>query len=155
MFGVKLKNKEPELNNPVTNKSVSAKDIKSLIGEGCRVEGSFFIPTATRIDGYIKGDLTGDGGVIIGTSGKISGSISVSEVVIMGTVDGNIETQRLELKKGAWLSGDIIVGSLITESGSTFNGKCSMKTENSNVTELIPEEDNSTGNVKIKTVMTK
>jgi cytoskeletal protein CcmA (bactofilin family) len=138
MFGQKEKNKETEQNAPVTNKSASSKDIKTLIGEGCKVEGNFFIPTATRIDGTIKGDLTGDSGVVIGLQGSIEGNICASEVVVYGNVTGNIETQKLELKKGSTLNGDISVTHLVTEQGCSFNGKCSMNdnVKQMNVTEL-------------------
>ncbi|MEO8514499.1 MAG: polymer-forming cytoskeletal protein [Ignavibacteria bacterium] len=154
MFGSKEKpNNSSEVSAPAPNKSASSKDIKTLIGEGCKVEGNFFIPTATRIDGTIKGDLTGDSGIVIGHTGRIIGSVCASEVIVYGNVDGNIETNRLELKKGSRVSGDMTVNNLITEQGCTFNGKCSMKEEESNVTELVTESSQSTGNVKIKSVM--
>jgi cytoskeletal protein CcmA (bactofilin family) len=123
MFG---KEKSREFSDtPIVSKS-SSKDIKTLIGEGCKVEGNFFIPTYTRIDGAIKGDLTGDSGIVIGVNGNVDGNIVASEVINFGHIHGNIETQRLELKKGSTLEGDITVNQLNTEMGSSFNGKCSM-----------------------------
>jgi cytoskeletal protein CcmA (bactofilin family) len=154
MFGTKEKSNQPEVTSaPAPNKSASSKDIKTLIGEGCRVEGNFFIPTATRIDGTIKGDLTGDSGIVIGHAGRIIGSVCASEVIIYGSVEGNVETNRLELKNGSKVNGDLIVNNLVTEQGCSFNGKCTMKVESNNVTELIPEEKQQTGNVKIKSVI--
>ena len=133
MFG-KDKSKENEV-QPVVNKSAS-KEIKTLIGEGCKVEGSFFVPTTTRIDGTIKGDLTGENGIVIGNLGKVEGNVCASEVIVYGTVKGNIEADRLELKRGANINGDINVNNLITEQGANFNGKCTMKAQEHNVTEL-------------------
>ena len=111
---------------PVVSKT-SSKDIKTLIGEGCKVEGNFFIPTYTRIDGAIKGDLTGDSGIVIGVNGSVEGNIVASEVVNYGNIHGNVETQRLELKKGSSLNGDVTVNQLNAELGSSFNGKCTME----------------------------
>lgn len=125
MFG-----KEKTIGNdipPVTK--TLPRDIKTLIGEGCKVEGNFFIPTYTRVDGTVKGDLTGDSGIVIGVQGRVEGNICASEVVLYGSVVGNVETKKLELKKGAALNGDITVNHLITEPGSTFNGKCTMSEE--------------------------
>lgn len=153
MFGNKEKPKDQEVQMPVSSKSASSKDIKTLIGEGCKVEGNFFIPTATRIDGIIKGDLTGDSGVVIGHSGKVIGSVCAAEVVIYGMIEGNVETQRLELKKGSKMNGDVTVAIIVSEQGCIFNGKCTMKDESSNVTELVQEFNDSTGNVKIKSVI--
>lgn len=153
MFGSKEKSNQSEVSVPASNKSASSKDIKTLIGEGCKVEGNFFIPTATRIDGTIKGNLTGDSGIVIGHQGKIEGSVCASEVIVYGNVVGNIETNRLELKKGSKVNGDIIANNLITEQGCNFNGKCTMKAESSNVTELMTNEANLSSSVKIKSAV--
>lgn len=133
MFGKKERQEEYE--TPVVSKS-SSKDVKTLIGEGCKIEGNFYIPTFSRIDGLIKGDLTGESGIIIGNQGKVEGNITAQEVIIYGSVRGNIETQRLDIKKGATLNGDIIVSHLVTEQGSVFNGLCKMNLEQDNITEL-------------------
>lgn len=122
MFG---KEKIGETDMPPVTKSAS-KDIKTLIGEGCKVEGNFFIPTYTRIDGVVKGDLTGDSGIVIGIHGEVQGNIVASEVVNYGHIKGNVETPKLELKKGSIIDGDIVVNQFIAELGSGFNGKCSM-----------------------------
>lgn len=155
MFGSKEKPRETESAAPVqSNKSASSKDIKTLIGEGCKVEGNFFIPTATRIDGIIKGDLTGDSGIVIGLQGRVEGNICASEVIVYGNITGNVETNKLEMKKGSVLQGDIIVNHLITEQGCHFNGRCQMKSDvANNVTELVTDSNQMTGNVKIKSVM--
>lgn len=150
MFGSKEKTREAET-SPLSslsqqqpaasnNKSAQSKDIKTLIGEGCKIEGNFYIPTATRIDGTIKGDLTGDSGIVIGISGKVEGNVCSSDVIVYGNVTGNIDANKLELKKGCSVSGDITVNNLITEQGCMFNGRCTMKeTEAHNVTELKVE----------------
>lgn len=123
MFG---KEKSREFTDtPIISKSTS-KDIKTLIGEGCKVEGNFFIPTYTRVDGAIKGDLTGDSGIVIGIHGSVEGNIVATEVVNYGHIQGNVETQKLDLKKGSLLLGDITVNQLNAEMGSSFNGKCTM-----------------------------
>lgn len=122
MFG---KEKTREFEAPAVTKS-SSKDIKTLIGEGCKVEGNFFIPTYTRIDGTVKGDLTGDSGIVIGVNGRVEGNVVSPEIVNYGHIQGNVEAQRLELKKGSSTNGDIAVIQLLTELGSLFNGKCAM-----------------------------
>ena len=123
MFG---KEKSNETDMPVVTKSSAAKDIKTLIGEGCKVEGNFFIPTYTRIDGTIVGDLTGDSGIVIGVHGAVEGNIVASEVVNYGHIKGNVETPRMELKKGSFVDGDISVNQFVAEVGCSFNGKCKM-----------------------------
>ena len=138
MFGNKNTNKDSE--TPVVSKA-SAKDVKTLIGEGCKVEGNFFIPSFTRIDGTIKGDVTGENGLIIGNNGCVIGNIYAIEVLVYGKVTGNIESERIELKKGSHVDGDITVNHFLAESGCFYNGKCTMKNESEsvNVTEMPNE----------------
>ena len=133
MFG-KEKTRESETQLPVVR--TSSKDVKTLISEGCKVEGNFFVPTTTRIDGIIKGDLTGENGIVIGGTGRVEGNICAADVIVYGTIKGNIESDRLELKRGCDMLGDISSNNLITEQGAVFNGKCTMKTADENVTEL-------------------
>jgi cytoskeletal protein CcmA (bactofilin family) len=135
MFG---KEKSGEMEIPVVTKS-SSKDIKTLIGEGCKVEGNFFIPTYTRVDGTIKGDLTGDSGIVIGVKGTVEGNVFGSEIVVYGNIKGNVETQKLELKKGSSLTGDIKVLQFTAEFGSSFNGRCTM-TETPSIESPAPEQ---------------
>jgi cytoskeletal protein CcmA (bactofilin family) len=90
------------------------------------VEGNFFVPTTTRIDGIIKGDLTGEIGIIIGNKGLVEGNVCAKEVVVYGSVRGNIEAHNLELKRGSNVNGDLSVNNLLTESGAIINGSCNM-----------------------------
>ena len=137
MFGKEKSNFE-ETQTPVTR--TISKEVSTLIGEGCKVEGNFFVPTTTRIDGIIKGDLTGEVGLIIGSKGLVEGNVCAAEVTVFGNVKGNIEADKLELKRGSAIDGDIMVNYLHTEVGAQFNGKCSMKPAERNVTELTSAE---------------
>jgi len=149
MFGPKDKineNDTPVMPRATTSpvSRTSSKDITTLIGEGCKVEGNFYVPNFTRIDGIVKGDVHGDSGVIIGNSGKVEGNIFGTEVMLYGEVKGKIETQKLELKKGSVLNGDIVAVNLITESGCIFNGNCVM---NENVQDNVKELSENIANV--------
>lgn len=124
------KEKSSGFENPPIVSRTSSKDITTLIGEGCKIEGNFFIPTSTRIDGIVKGDLTGESGIVIGNTGKVEGNIFATEVIVYGEVKGKIESKRLELKKGSVINGDIAVSILISENGCLFNGNCSMSDVN-------------------------
>lgn len=158
MFGNKERPDSTESSYQPVSKPVSSKDARTLIGEGVRVEGNFFIPTPTRVDGVIKGNLTGDSALVIGEKGWIEGTVCATEVLLLGTIEGNVEAKRLEMKKGSRMIGDILVDDLITEVGCTFNGKCAMKPEEqSNIQEmkpqLAPREEEPSGNVRIKSKM--
>ncbi len=101
-------------------------EVSTLIGEGCVFEGNLMLSTATRIDGSVKGNIKSEGMLIIGESGSVEGDIQCPEVLIYGKVTGNIEAGKIELKRGAHLTGDIKVNALIIEEGAFYNGRCSM-----------------------------
>ncbi|MDQ7038408.1 MAG: polymer-forming cytoskeletal protein [Aquificota bacterium] len=101
-------------------------DVNTLIGEGCVFEGNLNLSTATRIDGKVKGNIRSEEMLIIGENGSVEGDITCSEVLIYGTVIGNIEARRVEVKKGAYLNGDVKVDVFVVEEGATYNGRCSM-----------------------------
>ncbi len=115
MFGGK---KEPVRKNN--------EEIRTLIGEGCVFEGNLTVSASARIDGTVKGNVRGQGTLVIGESGDIEGDIESLELIIFGKVKGNVKTPRLYIKQGAMLDGDIFVDSLVIEEGAVYNGKCQM-----------------------------
>ena len=124
MFGGKKESFRPAENT----------NINTLIGEGCSFEGNLSLSSATRIDGHVKGNIQSNSMLIIGESGKIEGDIHCTDLLIHGEVDGNIEAQKIELKRGATLNGDIKVNILIIEEGAVYNGHCSMGATSPDIT---------------------
>jgi cytoskeletal protein CcmA (bactofilin family) len=146
MFGKKdSDNKTMETNNSSSRTAPSAQ-IRTLISEGCKFEGNLFSPAYTRIDGVVRGNLTGESGLIIGDKGSIEGDITSIEVSIYGLVKGNVKAHKLDVKKGGKVYGDIIVDHLVMEHGAVFIGHCKMNesggaNNNSEAFDLPENED--------------
>lgn len=100
--------------------------IATVISEGCVIEGNISSKTSIRIDGVVHGNVRADQGVIIGNSGQISGHITASEAIIFGTVKGNIQVQKIEIKSSGKISGDISTQAMEVEFGAIYNGKVNM-----------------------------
>lgn len=148
MFG--NKSKEPlfteEVRTPVrTSYPSSNEKVLTLISEGCKFDGNLSSPSTTKIDGHVVGNLRGESGIIIGEKGIVEGNVNAVEVVVYGTVKGNIKAHKLELKKTGTLNGDIAVEELVTESGSRFNGSSKMGDDNtkSNIIDMKSELKNN------------
>ncbi len=107
-------------------RKTSDSTVNTLLGEGSIFEGNLNLSATTRIDGTVKGNIKSDSMLIIGETGNIEGDIVCSEILIYGKVQGNVTCERLELKKGAVLNGDIKTRVLVIEEGAVYNGKCSM-----------------------------
>jgi cytoskeletal protein CcmA (bactofilin family) len=103
--------------------------ISTLISEGCVFDGNMKAPAYVRIDGQINGDVTIDEGLILGEKGSVKGNIVTKEIIVYGTVTGNIDTQSLEIRSSGRITGDIKTQVLQVESGGSHNGKLSMSAE--------------------------
>jgi cytoskeletal protein CcmA (bactofilin family) len=100
--------------------------IKTLISEGCKFEGSLYSPSYTRIDGEVLGNVSGQSGIVLGEKGVVHGDIKAVEVILCGRVKGNIVSQDLYVKSTGSVNGDVTVESLVTEKGGVINGRCIM-----------------------------
>lgn len=98
----------------------------NLISEGTLIEGKFTIQKICRLHGTLKGEVFGKTGsqLIIGETGLIEGNIQGHEVVINGTVIGNVRaTHKLIISKTGRLIGDILSPTLVMDFGAHFEGK--------------------------------
>ena len=70
----------------------------TVIGSGTVVEGVLKVASSARIDGVVNGDITSKGVVVIANEGKVNGNITAVDVIISGTVKGNVNTSgKVEL----------------------------------------------------------
>ncbi|HVS91294.1 MAG TPA: polymer-forming cytoskeletal protein [Mucilaginibacter sp.] len=104
--------------------------ISTLISEGCVFDGNMKAPAYVRIEGRVNGDVMVDEGLILGEKGVITGNIVTKEIIVYGTVSGNISAQSLEIKSTGRIAGDIKTQVLQVESGGSHNGKLSMSADN-------------------------
>jgi len=140
MFGKKEQEKENESASFTTKPTQN--QIRTLISEGCKFEGNLFSPAYTRIDGIVRGNLTGESGLIIGDKGIIEGDVTSIEVVIYGDVKGNIKAHKLEIKKGGKVHGDVVIDHLVMDYGAKFVGHCKMNDSGDASSEAYELPDN-------------
>ena len=112
--------------------NVNAK-IGSIIGADMVVEGMITSKEAVRIDGKVKGDVSSEGALVIGASGKVKGA----DIMVAGIVEGDLTSGgRTEVASTGSIRGNIQTRSLIVDENAIFQGQCSM---NSGETKLIEE----------------
>ena len=112
------------------NVALDLQSISTLISEGCILDGNLKAPAFARVDGQVTGDVMVDEGLILGEKGSILGNILTKEMVIYGTVTGNIQTNSLEIKATGKVTGEIRTQSLQVENGAVYNGSLSMTQNN-------------------------
>lgn len=99
----------------------------NLINVSTVVEGKITSKGSIRIDGKLTGILSAEGGLVVGTSGEISGDISAKTLVSGGKLEGKVIIQdRTVLEATSNFSGELFTRKLIIEEGAIFDGQCSM-----------------------------
>lgn len=110
-------------------KTSSPDSFDTLIGINSKFEGNIELDGTIRVDGKILGNLKINGDVYIGKDAVVTGNIIGINVYVSGKVEGNIEAKGiLKVYSSGKIKGDITVQNLITEEGSSFDGKCTMLT---------------------------
>ncbi|WP_247119660.1 bactofilin family protein [Kordiimonas marina] len=113
--------KKPASNNAAAPRSGAA-PTPSIIGSDVQIEGNVKTRGELQLDGAIIGDLT-CGGLVMGESGSVEGSISADSVTIRGAVSGEIRARAVRLEKTAVVDGDVYHESLSVESGAKLTGR--------------------------------
>ena len=105
--------------------------VGTLIGKGAVFDGNLSAPETVRIDGTLNGNCNCKELLIVGVDGKINGDIISQNVIISGRVDGDIEAKgKLELLSTGKLVGNITARSLVVDEDASFDGRCTMTTNN-------------------------
>jgi cytoskeletal protein CcmA (bactofilin family) len=101
--------------------------IATLVGEGTTVSGNLAFRGRLHLDGVIEGDVSGEVGasvLAIGTDGVIEGAVQVDELVLNGTVRGDVlARERVELGPTARVDGNVAYTVLQMSAGACVNGR--------------------------------
>lgn len=101
---------------------------QNTIAQGTIFEGDLKSEGDFRIEGLIQGTLITKGKVVIGSTGKIDGSLSCKNADIEGGFKGKLTVQEtLSLRATARIEGEVETGKLAVEPGASFNAHCQMK----------------------------
>ncbi len=100
-------------------------DIGSFLGKNIKFEGDLKFSGAIRIEGYVKGNISGEGTLLIDIEGKVESDIYVSQVINYGEIHGNIiAEEKIDLRASGTVFGNIKAPVIEIEEGATFQGNC-------------------------------
>lgn len=102
--------------------------IATLIGAGTTVTGDIEFRDGLHVDGRIVGDIVGEAGasaaLTIGQGGVVEGSVTVDNVVLNGSVAGDVAArQKVELGPTAQVAGNVRYAVLEMAAGARVNGR--------------------------------
>ena len=99
----------------------------NLIGNGTFITGDINANGDVRNDGVLKGNINITGKLVVGSSGKIEGSVVCQNADVSGEIQGKTTvSELLSLKANAKLIGDIITDKISIEPSAIFTGTCNM-----------------------------
>lgn len=105
--------------------------IDTVLGERTKIEGNLKTSDTTHISGELLGDIVSDGMLIIGETGIVRGNISSANILVAGTVEGNLNiTEKLTITSTGKIAGEILTHALIIDEGAVFEGSCNMLSTN-------------------------
>ena len=96
----------------------------AVLGKSVIVKGQIFSREDLTIDGEVEGTVElQEHRLTVGPNGKVTATIKAREVVVLGTVHGNVETtDKIEIRKDAKLVGDLKTMRIVIEDGAYFKG---------------------------------
>lgn len=94
------------------------------LGQGLFLKGEISGHEDLQVDGKVEGVIRLDTGkLIVGASAKLICDIVANEIVVYGTVTGNLQGRhRIEIRKQGSVVGDLTTARIMIEDGASFKG---------------------------------
>ncbi len=104
--------------------SESPKSTVAHIGKSVVIRGELSGSEDLYIDGQVEGTIElREHHLTVGPNGRVQANINAKEVVIQGSVKGNVRAvDRVEIRKSGSLTGDLVAARVVIEDGAFFKG---------------------------------
>lgn len=113
---------------PAARRESVVGEINTLLGRGSEFEGKLTFEGTVRIDGRLKGEVFSDDILVIGEGAHVEAEIDIGEIIIQGTVVGNIRAKRgIEIHAPGRVKGDLTTPELQIDKGVIFEGRSFME----------------------------
>jgi len=95
------------------------------IGKSVTIKGELSGTEDLFLDGSFEGSISlPESRLSVGPNAHISAELHVRDMVVFGTIDGNIHaTGRVELRQTAVIHGDLVAARLSIEESATIRGR--------------------------------
>jgi len=113
---------------PATGSQTTSRDSLSAgasrIGTGLKIRGDISGTSDLYLDGEAQGTIhLTDARVVVGTKGRVKADIEAREIVVDGTVEGNlIGSESVRLGPSSLVQGDVLTPHLAIDDGAQLRG---------------------------------
>jgi cytoskeletal protein CcmA (bactofilin family) len=95
----------------------------ATIGASMFIKGEIKTHEELLVDGEVEGALESHSLLTVGPNGKVRANIKAREVVILGSVRGNVEvSEKIAIREQGSLVGDIKTAGISIDDGAYFKG---------------------------------
>jgi len=113
----------------------SRTDLTAFIDEGSEIEGKYTCAGTVMVNGKFHGEIDSHDTLIIGEKGVVNASVRTGTLIVSGELVGNVVAlERVELRGGARVFGDVEAPVVVVEEGVLFEGHCRMNNVKPTVT---------------------
>jgi cytoskeletal protein CcmA (bactofilin family) len=100
-------------------------EVSTNIGKSVSIRGELSGTEDLFLDGVFNGSVSlPESRLTIGPNGRVTAELHVRDLVVFGTIDGNIiATGRIDLRQTAVLNGDMLAARLSIEESATVRGR--------------------------------
>jgi len=109
---------------PAAPRSVpAAPTVSATIGAAMRIKGEIHAREELLVDGEVEGVMESESLLTVGPNGKVRANIKAREVVIFGSVHGNVEVAgKIAIREQGSLIGNIKSAGISIDDGAYFKG---------------------------------
>lgn len=108
---------------PTPRADTSAARNSAAIGPSMTIKGEIRAREELMVDGEVEGSLESQSLLTVGPNGKVRANIKAREVVVYGSVRGNVEVaEKIAIRDHGSLVGDIKAAGISIDDGAYFKG---------------------------------
>jgi cytoskeletal protein CcmA (bactofilin family) len=121
--------------------SDSPKTAVASIGKSVIIRGELSGSEDLYIDGQVEGTIElREHHLTVGPNGRVQANVNAKEVVIQGSVKGNVRAiDRVEIRKSGSLTGDLVAARVVIEDGAFFKGSIDIQKGGGDAHARMPE----------------
>jgi cytoskeletal protein CcmA (bactofilin family) len=103
------------------------RDVSVSLGSDAEVSGRLSFSGPTRIEGRLKGEVRSADLLVVGPQAVVQATVHAGVLVVLGQIHGDVvDAQRVEIRPGGLIVGNISTRALVITEGGRFEGNCQM-----------------------------